>query len=179
MIVLYNDIYGPVGSASVCPSVLFGRGGSVRPSTFETLPWFPPTVGMAPLPPVPPGRDVRLAQFLERGICYGFRIGFRDKATSLIPASSNMSSVDQVPEIVDDYIAEEVRWGRLVPTPSALQVSPIGIIPMKSSPGKFRMIVDLFSPKGHSINDAINPPLCSLHYATVANAARRVMACGQ
>uniref|UniRef100_A0A1X7VPX3 Reverse transcriptase domain-containing protein n=1 Tax=Amphimedon queenslandica TaxID=400682 RepID=A0A1X7VPX3_AMPQE len=41
------------------------------------------------------------------------------------------------------------------------------------------MIVDLSSPKGHSVNDAIDPPLCSVCYATVADTAGLVIDCGR
>lgn len=44
------------------------------------------------------------------------------------------------------------------------QVSQFGVILKASQPGKWQLIVDLSSPKGHSINDGIPPELCSLSY---------------
>ena len=118
-----------------------------------------------------------MAGFLERGIRYGFIIGF-NRDCPLKPAPSNMLSVKERPEIVTRYIAEEVAAGRLRPSPAA-QISPIGLIPKKNKPDKFRMIVDLSSPKGMSVNDGIDKEACSFHYASVAEAARRIVACGQ
>ena len=37
----------------------------------------------------------------------------------------------------------------------------------KSEPGKWRLIVDLSSPKGASVNDGISKELCSLSYVHV------------
>ena len=41
------------------------------------------------------------------------------------------------------------------------------MIPKCHTPGKWRLIVDLSSPKGWSVNDGIAPSLCSLRYVTV------------
>ena len=119
--------------------------------------------------------DQQLAKFLERGIRQGFRIGFNPQAP-LRPASGNVA---QSPQIVDAYIAEEVALGRLEPSASPQHISPIGIIPKKGQPMKFRMIVDLSSPRGFSIKDGIERELCSLRYASVADAARRVVESGR
>jgi hypothetical protein len=43
--------------------------------------------------------------------------------------------------------------------PASTQLSPIGVIPKSSQPGKWRLIVDLSSPHGRS-----EPELCSLEY---------------
>ena len=58
-------------------------------------------------------------------------------------------------------------------------ISPIGLIPKSNQPGKWRLIVDLSSPGGSSINDAINPELCSLSYASVDNAVRKIWLLGR
>ena len=42
--------------------------------------------------------------------------------------------------------------------------SPIGLVPKDHQPGKFRLIIDLSSPMGASINDGINSDLTSLTY---------------
>ena len=39
--------------------------------------------------------------------------------------------------------------------PSGVHISPPGAIPKKNKQGKWRLIVDLSSPPGHSINDGI------------------------
>lgn len=59
-----------------------------------------------------------------------------------------------------------------------LQVSKFGIIP-KSTPGKWRLIVDLSSPEGHSVNDGISERLCSLSYISIDDATKAVLAGGR
>ena len=56
----------------------------------------------------------------------------------------------------------EIEKGRLMgPIPEHLiplcHCSPIGLIHKPHQPGRWRLIVDLPSPKGHSVNDAISP----------------------
>ena len=59
-----------------------------------------------------------------------------------------------------------------------IQVSPLGIIPKKGS-NKWRLILDLSSPEGCSVNDGISPELCSLSYISVDDAARAVVRTGR
>lgn len=124
--------------------------------------------------------DQTLAAFLRRGFASGFRIGF-NRSLSLKPARQNLSSVRQNPTVVDSYIEEELATGKLRPAPptATVHVSPIGIIPKRNQPGKFRLIVDLSSPKGFSVNDGIDPCLCSLKYTSVAEAADLVNRLGK
>uniref|UniRef100_A0A1X7USG2 Uncharacterized protein n=1 Tax=Amphimedon queenslandica TaxID=400682 RepID=A0A1X7USG2_AMPQE len=121
--------------------------------------------------------DQGLAVFLERGIRRGFAIGFNPDS-NLKPAGSNMSFVRDNPKVVSSYIAEEVVAGRLCPY-SVKHLSPIGLIPKKNRPCCFCMIVDLSSPRGYSVNYGIPPEFCSFHYASVANAAHRMLHYGQ
>jgi hypothetical protein len=79
--------------------------------------------------------------------------------------------------VISDYLKLEVQLGRLqvVPTskgpaPPLLQVSPFGVIPKKHKPNKWRLIVDLSSPQGQSVNDAIPADLCSVSYTSVDDA---------
>ena len=51
-----------------------------------------------------------------------------------------------------------------------LTISPIGVIPKRNRPNKWRLIVDLSSPKGESVNDGISSTLCSLTYASIDDA---------
>ena len=57
-------------------------------------------------------------------------------------------------------------------------MSPFGVIPKSGKPGKWRLINDLSSPEGSSINDGIEPPLCSIKYASLDTAASLVRAAG-
>ena len=113
--------------------------------------------------------DQHLASFLKREIQYSFAIGF-DCSSPLQSAPTNMSSVQEHPEIVSQYIAVEVAAGRLRPVPAKL-LSPIGLIPKKNRADAFRMIVDLSSPEGQSVNDRIASKACSFYYSSVADAA--------
>ena len=64
------------------------------------------------------------------------------------------------------------------PVPN-LQVSSFGVIPKKGQPGKWRLIVDLSSPGGASVNDGINPDDFTLHYITVDQIIRLVSRLGK
>ena len=45
--------------------------------------------------------------------------------------------------------------------------SPVGAIPKRHRPGKWRLIIDLFSPSNASVNDGISPESSTLRYPTV------------
>jgi hypothetical protein len=49
-------------------------------------------------------------------------------------------------------------------------VNRFGVIPKQHQQGKWRLIVDLSHPKGSSVNDGIEPELCSLSYASIDDA---------
>ena len=62
---------------------------------------------------------------------------------------------------------------------AGLHVSRFGVIPKPHQPGKWRLIVDLSHPKGASVNDGIDPELCSLVYTSVDEAVNRVLQRGR
>jgi hypothetical protein len=123
--------------------------------------------------------DQRLASYLELGIqhVFVFRIGF-NRSNSLCPAEANLPSASLHTASISSYIQEELTSRKLV-VAMATQISPIGLIPKKGRPNKFRMIVDLSSPKGQSVNDGIDPSNCSFHYSSITDAAKRVVECGR
>ena len=94
----------------------------------------------------------------------------------------NMLSATQKPEVVREYLIKECVEGRVlgpldpVQFPR-IQISRFGVIP-KGSSGKWRLIVDLSSPEGHSVNDGIDADLCSLKYVTVDDAVAAVKQIG-
>ncbi len=55
----------------------------------------------------------------------------------------------------------------------------MGVIPKKHQPGKWRLIVDLSSPEGHSTNDGISKELASLSYTSVDQVAQCIATLGQ
>ncbi len=76
-----------------------------------------------------------------------------------------MASASLHSQVVEEYL-KECSAGRVVGPLSLrdfpyVQVSPFGVIP-KSTPGKWRLIVDLSSPHGGSVNNGIDSNLCSL-----------------
>ena len=83
-----------------------------------------------------------------------------------------------------EYLSSETGLGRILgPLDTALvgratiQVNRIGVIP-KGHSGRWRLITDLSHLAGCSVNDAIDPDLCSLTYTTVERVAQRAMHLG-
>ena len=75
--------------------------------------------------------------------------------------------------VVSERIWHEVGLGRMIGPMSLVEgihTSPIGLVPKARQQGKWRMIVDLSSPKAKSVNDGITSELCSLLYARINNA---------
>ena len=148
----------------------------------------PPVTGFLPAaswaPVLASHPDQRFAAFLRRGIEHGFRIG-ANPSLKLRSSPAHLPSAASHPAVISHRIAEEVAAGTLVPvTPlihgqPAVHCSPIGIIPKPHQPGKFRLIVDLSSPHGASVNDAISPDLSSLTYPRVDQAAALISMYGQ
>ena len=113
--------------------------------------------------------DQAFTNYVVQGLEQGFRVGFR-YPSSLLPHKRNMLSAVQHPQVVRDYLKEELALNRVVrfPKPAAEQLgvhcNPIGVIPKKHKPNKWRLIVDLSSPNGASVNDGIDKETCSLSY---------------
>ena len=60
-----------------------------------------------------------------------------------------------------------------------LHISRSGVIPKNNQPGQWRLILDLSSQEGHSVNDGIPKPLFSVHYVTVDSFIEGIMARGR
>ncbi|CAB4015845.1 Hypothetical predicted protein [Paramuricea clavata] len=87
----------------------------------------------------------------------------------LTSARKNKASATAHPKIVDTYLQNEVALGRVAgPFLSSqlpnLHVTSFGVIPKAGQPGKWRLILDLSSPHGRSVNDGIDPEQFSLQY---------------
>ena len=113
--------------------------------------------------------DRRFAQYIVGGLEHGFHIGF-DRSRHLVPSERNLPSTNERVEEVTRYIEKELSLGRVVgplrPNP-IWQVNRIGVIPKGHTPGRWRMITDLSHPPGASVNDGIDPNVCTLSYVTV------------
>ena len=59
--------------------------------------------------------------------------------------------------MVEQYLQEELAANRIVPVQDSdaglIHCSPFGVIPKRNRPNKLRLIVDLSSPEGNSVND--------------------------
>ena len=124
--------------------------------------------------------DREFAEYILQGLQEGFRLGFRHAGSEPVSASSNMQSASQKPEVIDSYLKKEVELGRVVgPLEGSefpeVHVSRFGLVPKNHQPDKWRLIVDLSHPAGASINDGIEPELCSMQYTSVAEAVREVL----
>ena len=125
--------------------------------------------------------DKEFAEFLRRGINQGFKIGF-NRSQKLRPPKRNYESSVENPGHAQRYIDEEVSAGHFRPIPAAgghlAHWSPIGMVPKDHQPGKFRLIINLSTPMGGSVNEGIDPNLTSLTYPRVEDAVRLIKAAG-
>ena len=117
--------------------------------------------------------DQQFAAYLRRGLSHGFHIGFQ-RDTRLNSTSRNHRSVLHNAVVVHSHVSDDVKGGRLkgpfaLTEATAVHISPIGIVP-KTQPGKCRLIVDLSHPQRGSVNDGIEPSVCSWKYASVDEA---------
>ena len=130
--------------------------------------------------------DRALVALVVQGIKEGFRVGFNTGRAELQSRGQNMLSASEHAEVVSSYLAEELKAGRiaLVGTHQeakdlGIHCSPFGVIPKKSKPGKFRLILNLSAPEGHSVNDGISKDLASLSYVTIDEVADTVQKLGR
>ena len=136
--------------------------------------------------------DREFVAWLIDGMERGVRIGYDYSRGVGGRVGKNMRSVLKHPQPIDQYVQGEIAAGPIVrlgdvdhdafqtPTSaSMLHISRIGVIPKPHQPGKWRLITDLSSPKGGSVNDGVSPGLCSVSYASVDDAVRCVMSLGK
>ena len=128
--------------------------------------------------------DKSAVAYVLSGIRDGFRVGFDPSLVSLKSASSNMHSSSEHPSVIDSYLQNEVSFGRVAgpfpepPFPS-LHISRFGVIPKNNQPGKWRLILDLSSPEGQSVNDGIPKPPFAVQYVSVDAFIDGIMTLGQ
>eukprot|EP00731_Ephydatia_muelleri_P000990 Em0001g990a len=105
------------------------------------------------------------------GINNGVSTGYKD--THYHFQARNLASALAHPEVVDAELKKEVDSCRVLgPFPSCLlhnfRTPGLGVVLKKN--GKWRMILHLSAPEGHSINDYISKDEFSLHYSTIDDA---------
>ena len=124
--------------------------------------------------------DKAYTQYILRGISQGFRIGY-NRHHQLRQSHSAMLTHN--PEVISHYLSQEVSLARMKMFPVShstnIHTSPIGVIPKKNKPGKWRLIVDLSSPTGHSVNDGISSEWSSVSYPTVDHLSSLILSLGR
>lgn len=155
------------------------RGEAPHPSLCEII---TPLQGEAWAAALSQHPDTRFKSYILDGIKNGFRIGFQYVSHSCRSSTQNMASALEHPHIIGDYLGTECALGRIVgPVPltfiPGMQVSRFGVIPKKQV-GKWRLICDLSSPPGMSVNDGIPSEACSLSYVKVDDAAQVILSLG-
>ncbi len=128
-------------------------------------------------------RDGDFCKYILDGIKNGFKIGFQRGRCARKSAVGNMASTMHHPEPVTEYLATEVKAGRIVEIPKeyteTVQISRFGVIPKSNQPGKWRLVLDLSSPDGASVNDGIDSELCSIAFASVDTAIEKIVGLGR
>ena len=128
-----------------------------------------------------PNRD--LVSFFMLGIMQGFRIGFNRPYHTLRSARKNLGSAIEHPKVVEEYLAAEISQNRVAGPFTRSSIADVhirrfGMIIKGHQSNKWRLIVDLSHPVGHSINDGISKQLCSLRYITVDTAISHIITFG-
>ena len=78
--------------------------------------------------------DRQFAEYITMGIQEGFRIGFQYGQHVCSPATGNMRSASEQPEVIEEYLGKEMAAGRILgPLDTTklpgIQISPFGVIP--------------------------------------------------
>ena len=129
-----------------------------------------------------PNRDC--TTYVVKGLSQGFRVGFDYAHHSCTSGKRYMISASQHPEAIDDYLRVEVKKDRVLGpvdlhvTPERMQISQFGVVLKGRQTGRWRLILDPSYPEGASVNDGIDPALCSLSYTSVDWATRMVLGTG-
>ena len=126
--------------------------------------------------------DHSLVEYILQGLQQGFHIGYQ-RGGKLQAIKKNMLSALEHPEVVEKYLQEECRMGRVLgpfdpEELPGLHISKFGVIPKSNQPGKWRLILDLSSPKGASVNDGIQKELCSLQYVKIDEVVEAILGLG-
>lgn len=127
------------------------------------------------------GYDKILTAQLKAGFSYGFDLGYRSFPNSDKNIENSVSTSEH-PDVVDKALEKEVCKGRMVGPLKEIpftqyQINPLAIVPKKS--GEYRLITNLSSPAGNSINDAIHDIFAEVHYASIKDALKILLVLGK
>ena len=97
-----------------------------------------------------------------------------------------MLSMQVNPQVVSNYLQDELEMGRVAKVGSSVEMrqlgihcSPLGVISKRNRPGKFRLILDLSAPEGHSVNDGVCKELSILSYVSVDDVVACIVRLGR
>ena len=130
-----------------------------------------------------PNRE--FAGLIVSGVRQGFRDGFDyHRFDQLRSNRRNLGSAYDYPEVVSDYLENERTHHRIVGPLVPRSTIPVhtrsfGMIPKRHQANKWRLIVDLSSSKGGSVNDGVECSLCSFDYIAVTDIADVVLGLGR
>ena len=124
--------------------------------------------------------DKAWVTWLLDGIDNGVSIDYTSSVSPL--RSRNLSSAHAHPDVVDAELEKEITAGRIIgpfaePPLHNLCTSGVGVVPKKD--GKWRAILHLSAPDGHSVNDHINKEDFPVHYSSVDDAVALLSQYGQ
>ena len=124
--------------------------------------------------------DHVLRDYVLHGFRFGFDTGFRGLATASRP--KNLRSALAIPDAVTTAINLEISRGHTAgpfrePPFPLLHCSPLGAAPKKD--GTARLILDLSSPRGTSVNDGIDKTGFSVRYSRFDDGVRMVRQIGR
>ena len=104
--------------------------------------------------------DREFAGLIASGVRQGFLVGLDYHRFNQL--RSNRRNFYDHPEVVSDYLENPCRIvGPLVPSSSIpVHTSSFGAFSKRHQANKWRLIVDLSSPKGGSVNDGVDRSLC-------------------
>ena len=113
-------------------------------------------------------------------LTHGCNVGY--KGPQFSHTHPHLPSAHLMPQVIDESLRRECDAGRLAgpytdnPLPN-LRCSGLGVVPKRG--GGYRIIYDLSSPHGRSVNDFIDPQAYSLSYCTVDDAIQIVTRLGR
>ena len=95
-----------------------------------------------------------------------------------------MKSAKEKPQVIDDHLVKECSLGRILgplnPTIiPGVHISHFGVIPKKHAQNEWRMILDLSSLEGCSVNSGVDPALYFLTYPSVRDAIAEIALLGK
>lgn len=178
-----NASWGPSASTSTSAEIVAANtrpngAGTACPISSHTI--------TTPLRPLEFERELRshpnrvFVQKLLKDLTHGCDVGYKGPRFPCI--APHLPSAHIHSNVIDNSIAQELTAGRLAgpfldPPFTNIRCSGLGVVPKRG--GGWRIIYDLSSPPGTSVNDFIDPNKFSLTYCTIDDAANMVLKSGK